>query len=286
MQFESSIREHCPASLIVHKFVSEEERIHKVVEQAALENAIVVFTLVDPELVTDIKTACALYEVKYVDLWSDLLDMMEDHLDTTRRQGPNFNSLLEGSPEVAFCRSTTPIGLADVTWTPTTSDPDYFHRIEAVEFTRKMDDGAHPERWREADILILGVSRCGKTPLSIYLGQRGFKVANLPLVRSLSIPSQLYEIDQSKIFALTIDARHLFKIRRSRVKKLGVKKHQSMYADLKHVVEELEFAHGLYKRNPMWPVLDVTMTGVEETTAKIQRILSGRHGHSETLIYA
>ena len=149
-----------------------------------------------------------------------------------------------------------------------------------------MDDGAQPELWKLADILLLGVSRSGKTPLSIYLGQQGYKVANLPLVKGLSIPAELYEIDQSKIFALTIEPQHLFKIRRSRMGSMGVSNGRSMYADLKGVVDELEFAHGIYRRNPEWPVLDVTQMGVEETAAKIERILSDRHGLSERVLYA
>ena len=164
-------------------------------------------------------------------------------------------------------------------------DPQYFKRIEAVEYTRKMDDGAHPERWRYADILLLGVSRSGKTPLSIYLGQRGFKVANLPIVKGIAIPPELYEIDQSKVFALTIDAQHLFKIRRSRMGSMGVGRSKSMYADLKGVLEELEYVHRLYKQNPAWPILDVTNMGVEESAARIQRIISERHGLGEQILY-
>lgn len=110
---------------------------------------------------------------------------------------------------------------------------DYFRMIEAVEFTRKMDDGAHPHRWRDADMLLLGVSRSGKTPLSIYLGQRGYKVANLPLVKGLPLPPQLFEIDQSRIFGLILDAHDLLSIRQCRMDSLGVGSGPAKYADLK-----------------------------------------------------
>ena len=84
-QFESSIQTHCPSTLIMYRFVSDEKKIGQIVKDAAKENALVVFTLVDPGLVATVKTACAAEYVKYVDLWSDLLDIMESHLDVIRR---------------------------------------------------------------------------------------------------------------------------------------------------------------------------------------------------------
>ena len=106
--------------------------------------------------------------------------------------------------------------------------------IEAVEFTRKMVDGAHPHQWHNADLVLLGVSRSGKTPLSIYLGQRGYKVANLPLVKGIPLPRELFEIDQSRVFGLMLDAHELLSIRRCRISSLGVGSSDSTnYADLK-----------------------------------------------------
>lgn len=277
-QFESSIQTHCPTTLLMHRFVSDEKRICEVVEAAAKENALVVFTLVDPKLVKIIQTACGMYEVKYVDLWSNLLDIMEEHLNASRRY---LTTLLRNK---ICCLSALPMNHPNKARRKL--DPEYFRRIEAVEYTRRMDDGANPENWNQADILLLGVSRSGKTPLSIFLGQRGFKVANLPLVKDFAIPPELYEIDQSKIFALTVDPQYLFKIRRSRMGSMGVANGKSMYADLKGVVEELAYAHTIYNTNPIWPVLDVTNIGVEESAAKIQKILNDRQGASEQVMYA
>lgn len=135
-----------------------------------------------------------------------------------------------GKPKELFCFSSgVPLGQRD----RSQLSSDYFKMIEAVEFTRKMDDGAHPERWNDADLLLLGVSRSGKTPLCIYLGQRGYKVANLPLVKGLPIPPQLYEIDQSKIFGLLIESQTLMEVRQSRMGSMGVQSSSSDYADLK-----------------------------------------------------
>ena len=159
---------------------------------------------------------------------------------------------------------------------------DYYKLIEAVEFTRQMDDGARPERWKDTDILILGVSRTGKTPLSIYLGQRGYKVANLPLVPrdgKLMVPKQISDVDPSRVFGLLIDGDVLHSIRTNRLSSIGVRaggadaatNARREYSAMRQVTQELSLAKALYARNPEWEVLDVTHRGVEETAAKILR---------------
>jgi regulator of PEP synthase PpsR (kinase-PPPase family) len=138
-----------------------------------------------------------------------------------------------------------------------------------------MDDGANPQNWHQADLLILGVSRSGKTPLSIYLGQRGYKVANLPLVPNAPIPKELFEIDQDKIVGLLIDGVLLASIRRTRVGSMGLDELKS-YTNTRGINEELKWAQGLYAEHPEWPVIDVTFRGVEETAARILAILDER----------
>lgn len=262
-QFQVCFQTSVPANLLVFRFLSDENKIIDIVQRAAKEGALIVFTLVDPKLVKVLRTACMAMDVSFVDLWSNLLDNMEAHLDTVR------SGLPLGSPE----RKQK---LSD----------DYFKMIEAVEFTRKMDDGAHPQFWHEADLVLLGVSRSGKTPLSIYLGQRGYKVANLPLVRGIRVPKQLYEIDQSKVFGLILDPHALLSIRKSRMTSLGVSLSSAAnYAEQKAIDEELHYARSMYSQNPHWPVLDVTHSGVEETAARILKILSDRTGYKHPMWY-
>lgn len=258
-QFENCFKMSCPANLLIFRFLSTPKKAYEIVEEAAADNALVVFTLVDHNIITAMRAACLLYEVKYVDLWSNLLDHMEDHLD--------------------LIRSGVPLGRRD----KSELSKDYFKMIEAVEFTRKMDDGAHPERWFDADLLLLGVSRSGKTPLCIYLGQRGYKVANLPLVQGIPLPKQLHEVYQSKVFGLLIDPHILMDIRNSRIGSMGVEKSSTNYASMKNIHRELEYARNLYAANPDWPVLNVTHCGVEEAAARILKILSDRHGHVHPL---
>ena len=162
-QFEELMNLSMPTNLYIFRFLNDGGDAYKIVQQAKEDDALVVYTLSVPEMVTSVMTACKLYGVRSVNLWGPLLESMEAHLMMTRIGVP-----------------MTERGASTVSRTHTSSEAlstDYYRMIEAVEFTRQMDDGARPDKWKDADILILGVSRTGKTPLSIYLGQRGYKVA-------------------------------------------------------------------------------------------------------------
>jgi [pyruvate, water dikinase]-phosphate phosphotransferase / [pyruvate, water dikinase] kinase len=152
---------------------------------------------------------------------------------------------------------------------------DYFKRVEAMEFTLMNDDGKNITLLEEADIILVGISRTSKTPLSIYLSQLGYKVLNIPLIPGTEIPEKLYTINQQKIFALTIDPQTLFEIRKKRLEKLGSQIHHS-YADLKTVSEEIEWANSLYAKNRKWKVFDITGKALEETASDIIRLIQLR----------
>ena len=269
-QFEQSMGVSCPANLLIFRFVNKPEDIYEIVRRAEEENALLVYTLVEEASIKAVRTACKLHEVTHVDLWSNLLEQMEEHLEMAKLgvSLPNLQDRV-AAPQRRL-------------------SPDYFRMIEAVEYTRKMDDGALPSHWKECDILLLGVSRTGKTPLSIYLGQRGYKVANLPLVPGVPVPKEAFEIDQTKVFGLVIDPAVLHRIRSNRLQNLFREDEQGnasaqSYSELKSVRQELLEANKLFGRNPTWPVLDVTLKSVEETAAKILKILSERHGPEHPL---
>jgi len=220
-QFENCVKQSLPANMVIFRFLDNPAKAVGIIERAAAENALVVYTLVDVQLANTVRAACEFYGVKWVDLWGDLLDSMETHLDQQRLGVPLGSSA-----------GPRPIGR------------DYFKLIGAVEYTRKMDDGAFPERWKECDLFIMGVSRSGKTPLSIYLGQRGYKVANLPLVYGLPFPKELYELDPRKVVGLTMDPKILHEIRSNRMDEMGVGGAKTDYATLKKVVRMQElYAH-------------------------------------------
>ncbi len=151
------------------------------------------------------------------------------------------------------------------------ADQDYFQRIEAIEFTVKADDGKNPHALRKADIVLVGISRTSKTPLSVYLAHKGYRVANVPLVLDHEPPPELWDVEAERIFALTIDPETLLEIRRERLVAMGVN-HRSSYGDIAYILAELEQAHDLFSQNPDWPIIDVTNKAVEETAATILRL--------------
>jgi len=274
-QFAEVMNLSAPTNLYVFRFLSEGSDAYKICEQAREDDALVVYTLSDAALATAVATACKVFGVKAVNLWGPLLVAMEEHL-AMQRTGVPMSDLDAITRDAAtrFTNTRTMMhGDADVLST------DYYRMIEAVEFTRQMDDGARPERWRDADILILGVSRTGKTPLSIYLGQRGYKVANLPLVPRdgrLLVPKHIENVDPKRVFGLLIDGEVLHSIRANRLRTIGVGARDASareYAAARVVTQELALAKALYARHPEWQVLDVTHKGVEETAARIMKLM-------------
>jgi regulator of PEP synthase PpsR (kinase-PPPase family) len=152
-------------------------------------------------------------------------------------------------------------------------DSSYFKRIEAIEFAVQFDDGVGVHGLREADIVLIGVSRSSKTPLSMYLAYLGYKTANVPLVKEVDPPKELFEIDRARIVGLTIDARTLAEIRRERARHLRGAK--SRYAELNAIFEELEYAEAIHRRLGC-PVIEVSNLAIEETARRIIRIVEER----------
>lgn len=153
---------------------------------------------------------------------------------------------------------------------------EYYKRVEAMEFTLNHDDGRNLESLHLADVILVGVSRTSKTPLSVYLSQHGIKVVNIPMIKDQPLPETLFEVDQRKIFALTIDPESLSEIRKNRLQRLGANKHQGDYAEHNKIVEEIEWANNIFKENKRWPVFNVTDKALEETAADIMKLLNMR----------
>ncbi|MCB0350347.1 MAG: kinase/pyrophosphorylase [Bdellovibrionales bacterium] len=156
-----------------------------------------------------------------------------------------------------------------------TVDEKYFKRIEAIEYTVKHDDGKTFSAINDADIILVGISRTSKTPLSIFLSHKGFKVANIPLVLNSPPPEELATVDQRKVVGLIIDPDTLLRIRRKRLEKFG-QDPGSEYASREHVFKEIEFATELFKKNRRWPVFNITDRALEETAAEIVKVVATR----------
>lgn len=225
----------------LHQRVRDREAARAAIEAAASDGGLVVFTIVSPELREFVHQLCYEKRVEAVDIIGALLGKLSSFVEAEPL----------GMPSVALPLSE-----------------EYFRRIEAVEFAVKSDDGKEPRNLKKADLILVGVSRTSKTPLSTYLANRGIKVANVPLVLGVGVPQELEEAPQDRVVALTIGLDQLVEIRRARLRQLGMPS-DSSYGLREHVLEELEYALGLFKQHPGWPVIDVTARAIEETAGII-----------------
>ena len=225
-------------------FVEDEQTIHDVVTQARAQGAVIAFTLVNEEHRSLLIRLGREYGVKTVDLLGDLLDVLAGQLGESPREKPGLIYRL---------------------------DEDYFRKIEAMEFAVKYDDGRDPRGLKKADIVLVGVSRTSKTPLSQYLALKRYKVANVPLVPESRPPEELFELPPDKCVGLIISPDKLISIRMERLKSLGLKP-EADYAQLERINRELEYARGIYERIGC-EVIDVTNKAVEETAGIILRML-------------
>lgn len=241
-QFESEVS--------VETFTQVQSRfeIRERLSQAAEEDAFVVFTLLDQELHAYTVEQAEQLGVKTADLIGGLVSKLGRHLQETPRFATGLRHQL---------------------------DAQYFKRVEAVEFAVKNDDGQHPQNLKRADMVLVGVSRTSKTPLSMYLAHKGYKVANVPLVPDIPAPKELFEFDQERIFALILDVNSLVRVRSRRLKQLGLPP-DSEYAARANVARELRWVRDFYAMNPTWPVINTSGRAVEETAAELIRIMKER----------
>src|SRR5277367_883494 len=234
------------AQIRLHTRVRTKEVARPVVERCAREGALLVFTVVSPELREFVHGMTAELKIEAIDVIGALIGKLGTFLE---REPINLPSALLPLSE------------------------EYFRRIEAVEFAVKSDDGKEPRNFKKADIVLVGVSRTSKTPLSTILAQRGLKVANSPLVLGVNPPPELMEA--ARIVGLTIGIDQLCEIRQARLRQLGMPS-ETNYAMREHVRQELEFANQLFQKHPDWPVIDVTGRAIEETAVIILEAMKER----------
>ncbi len=242
-QFE----EHAKVPVQVFPNVSDKATLERILKQAALQGAFVVTSLVSAEQRAFAHELAKAYRILQVDVIGSLLTGLSGWLG---EEPQNLPGLLHKT------------------------DAEYFKRIEAVEFTVKLDDGKDPRMLAQADIVLVGVSRTSKTPLSVFLAYKGYKVANVPIVLDHDPPKELWTVEPKRVFALTIDPESLQHIRRQRLRTMRLREGSS-YGDLGYILAELEYAEQIYRRNRQWPVINVTRRAVEETAQIIISHLTG-----------
>ena len=240
---------HIPWRLRTFGDVRQEAQARRVVEQAAKVGALVVYTVVDTQVGRTLRELGASEGVKTVDLLGPLITQVAQHVGVEPRLEPG---LLHGFTD------------------------EYFRRIEAVEFAVRHDDGLNLRTLFEADLVLAGVSRTSKTPLSMYLAQRGYRTGNVPLVPGLEPPRELLELDPRKVIGLTVEPGVLLTIRRNRMRTLRAAPWSS-YVDPEAVLQELGRSRRLFRERG-WRIVDITGKAVEETAARILELV----GHEST----
>ncbi|WP_173916114.1 pyruvate, water dikinase regulatory protein [Halobacillus sp. Marseille-Q1614] len=225
-------------------YVEDKGTINEAIAQAKEHNALIGFTLVDPEFREHLLTKSKEHNLECVDIMGPMMDAMQRFFKTEPRLEPGLVHKL---------------------------DEDYFKRVEAIEFAVKYDDGRDARGIPKADIVLIGVSRTSKTPLSQYLAHKRLKVANVPIVPEVEPPEELYNVDPKKCIGLKISPQKLNDIRKERLKSLGLGSEAS-YANMDRIRQEIRHFNSVVDRIGC-EVIDVSHKAVEETANIIVNIM-------------
>jgi [pyruvate, water dikinase]-phosphate phosphotransferase / [pyruvate, water dikinase] kinase len=232
--------ENAEVEILVRPGVRTRLQVLEVVEEALQKKAFIAHTLVSNEMRSLMLETARKLNVETIDIMGPLLLRLSDQFANAPAEKPGlFHEL----------------------------NKDYFRRIEAMEYTFRHDDGQREHELDKADIILVGVSRTFKTPLSIYLAIKGWLVANVPVVLDMQIPHILSEIDPERIFGLTTYPTVLAHLRRSRHEHLGGS--TGDYANMDYVTRELRFANAIFQRHPKWTVINVAHKPIEEIASEI-----------------
>lgn len=224
-------------------YINSVEQIEEAIREAAKQPCVVCHTIVSPELREAILECATRYSIPTIDIMGPMMISVEALSGLKPKMKPGLIHKL---------------------------DREYFKRVEAVEFAVKYDDGKNPWGFLKADIVIVGVSRTSKTPLSMYLAHKKLKVANLPLVPEVPTPEELFQVPSHKIVGLIIDPFKLNTIRSERLKIMGLGT-DANYANMERIQEEIEYARAIM-RKVRCPIIDVSNKAIEETANKILEI--------------
>ncbi len=243
----ATIRQFNEDEVTVHRFanIQTDADISKVIDAAKSKQAFIAYTLVQPELREALKREAIHQGIRTVDIMGPMMQAFIDTFDGNPLAKPGLLHQM---------------------------DEDYFRRVEAIEFTVKYDDGKDTKGVLEADIVLIGISRTSKTPLSVFLAHKGYKVANIPLIPEVRISSELKKIPSSRIFGLMIDPQQMLQIRTERLKSLGLSE-EANYASLPRITEELKYALGIMEQLGC-KVVDVSSKAIEETANVIIQYLN------------
>ena len=231
---------------IHYSFTRTKNQIDKIISNSRTEKDIIIlYTIVDNDLAKYLVTETKKNNIPCFEVLGDLIVSFSKLLKQKASRKPSGQHVL---------------------------DEEYYKRIEAIQFTITHDDGKVISDLDNSDVVLIGISRTSKTPTSIYLANRGYKVANIPFILNKDIPAQLIESSKKTcVVGFVCDAARLSDVRRNRIHSMH-KERPSDYTDEKKILNELENSKKLFKKYN-WPIIDVTRKSVEETAASIIKIL-------------
>ncbi|MBO9379269.1 pyruvate, phosphate dikinase/phosphoenolpyruvate synthase regulator [Sphingomonas histidinilytica] len=232
--------------------VRSQGHLDRILLEIAQRPGLVIFTLVNNDIRTRLESRCHALGLPSVSALDPVIDALSQLLGQQALARPGRQHILDAA---------------------------YYARVEAIQYTIAHDDGIASEDWEEADIILTGVSRSSKTPTSIYLANRGYKVANVPLVVESPPPPSFYALVHPLIVGLTTSPERLVQIRRNRLLSLN-QSPETAYVDHEKVAAELSFARRIFS-DQGWPVIDVTRRSIEETAAAIINLVNERSAKEE-----
>jgi [pyruvate, water dikinase]-phosphate phosphotransferase / [pyruvate, water dikinase] kinase len=224
----------------VYPMIRTRAQLERAISEIEAGPGIVLFTLVDQELIERLESACREMSSPCLSVLQPIFGLFQSYLGTASTSRPGAQHMLNA---------------------------EYFKRIDALNFTMLHDDGQQPENLNEADVVLLGVSRTSKTPTSIYLANRGIKTANVPLVPNVPLPQSISALRSPLVVGLIASPDRIVQIRQNRLLALNADQ-QTPYVDRVLVAEEVAYSRRLFAENG-WPMIDVTRRSIEETAASI-----------------
>ena len=230
-------------------------QLERIVKEIEKNPGPVIFTMVDKKMRKRLQHICEELHVPCIPVLDPIIRSMSSYLGVSAARIPGLQHAL---------------------------DDDYFQRVSAVDFAMRFDDGKNLKGLKDADVILVGVSRTSKTPTSVYLARRGIKSANIPLVPGVDVEEERFKLDKPMYVGLTASPDRLLQLRRSRLKaddkgRKGFDNND--YLDIDKIEDEVRKARRLFSKNG-WPVIDVTKRSIEETSAEIMALLQDFHEES------
>lgn len=223
-----------------YPMIRSRAQLDKVLDEIEGSPGIVLYTMVDENLSRRIDDRCAELGCPAISILEPVLATLQSYLGAEQRPRVGAQHVLDGN---------------------------YYRRIDALNYTMMHDDGQLSDGWNDADIVLVGISRTSKTPTSIYLANRGYKTANIPMVADIPLPSALFAADKPLIVGLIASAERIRQVRENRLLGLNAET-ETLYVDRAAISEEIANSRRLYQQQG-WPVIDVTRRSIEETAATV-----------------